>query len=574
MAEKIFDAQSNYGWGLSLNMTGKAPAIAKRIWNTYNDALAYVNNFNDSAIEGLQLSVVADIDPKKNGVYFVVKAGTFLEADGVKTAKNDGVLVKVGGAETEAATKYSEAVTLSQNLVVGQLIKVSSEEIINDQTYKAGFYIVNAPGSISALDTSTGASDEIGALSNRVTALEGDRVKTSDFETYKSGVASTLDSKAAATDLSSHTGNTTIHVTAEEKTAWNNTLDNAKQYTTDEIAKLSTVYDAKGAADTALTDAKKYTDDTITGLDLANTYDAKGAADTALTDAKKYTDDTITGLDLANTYDAKGAANTAEQNAKAHADGLNTAMDTRVKATEDAIVVLNGDASTVGSVAKAVNDAINAFAEKVTDNDVVDTFKELVDYAAANGAQVGTLIADVAKKADTTYVDGLNTAMDTRVKANEDAIAVIKGTADTEGSIAKAKADAIAAAEAKIKELEDSLASKYDAIGAADTALTDAKKYTDDTITDLDLANTYEAKGTAANLDAALKTTLEAYADQAEADAIATANAYADQAEADAITASNTYAKTYTDLLFDSFKFAGTTDIDTIFNKVQPEPES
>ena len=38
MAEKKFDAQVNYGWGLSLNMTGKAPAVAKRIFNTLADA--------------------------------------------------------------------------------------------------------------------------------------------------------------------------------------------------------------------------------------------------------------------------------------------------------------------------------------------------------------------------------------------------------------------------------------------------------------------------------------------------------------------------------------------------------
>ena len=69
MAEKQFNLQSNYGWGLSLNMTGKAPEVAKRIFNTYNDAFAYADDINDSAIEGLTLTVVNDND--KNGVYFV-----------------------------------------------------------------------------------------------------------------------------------------------------------------------------------------------------------------------------------------------------------------------------------------------------------------------------------------------------------------------------------------------------------------------------------------------------------------------------------------------------------------------
>ena len=128
MAEKIFGAQSNYGWGLSLNMTGKAPAVAKRIWNTYADALAYVNDFNDSAIEGLRLTVVADTDSKKNGVYYIEKAGTSKKVDGVDVANNDGILTKVGGADTQTAANYSEAVTLSASLVVGQLIKVSAEQ--------------------------------------------------------------------------------------------------------------------------------------------------------------------------------------------------------------------------------------------------------------------------------------------------------------------------------------------------------------------------------------------------------------------------------------------------------------
>ena len=70
MAEKIFDKQINFGWGLTFNMTGKAPAIAKRIFNTLADAEEYANDFNDSAVEGLLLSVVAD-NEQNNGVYFI-----------------------------------------------------------------------------------------------------------------------------------------------------------------------------------------------------------------------------------------------------------------------------------------------------------------------------------------------------------------------------------------------------------------------------------------------------------------------------------------------------------------------
>lgn len=64
--------QVNYGWGVTLDMTHKVPAINKRIFNTYNDALAFANDISDSAIGGLLLTVIADGD--NNGAYFVKKA--------------------------------------------------------------------------------------------------------------------------------------------------------------------------------------------------------------------------------------------------------------------------------------------------------------------------------------------------------------------------------------------------------------------------------------------------------------------------------------------------------------------
>ena len=89
MAEYKFPAQVNYGWGLSLNMTGKAPAVAKRIFETYEDALAYVNDANDSAIAGLTLAVISDSESEKNGLYFVSKVGT-------SVGTNDGIIEQVG----------------------------------------------------------------------------------------------------------------------------------------------------------------------------------------------------------------------------------------------------------------------------------------------------------------------------------------------------------------------------------------------------------------------------------------------------------------------------------------------
>lgn len=101
MAEYKTEAQVNYGWGLTLNMTGKAPAVAKRIFATYADALAYVNDANDSAIAGIAIGVTDDEDASKNGLYFVAKAGT---------GADDGVMEKAGGVVEALTTEELDAV--------------------------------------------------------------------------------------------------------------------------------------------------------------------------------------------------------------------------------------------------------------------------------------------------------------------------------------------------------------------------------------------------------------------------------------------------------------------------------
>ena len=98
MAEKIFDAQNNYGWGLTLKMTGKAPAISKRIFDTLADAQAFADDYKDTAIEGLVLTVVAD-DEAKNGVYYIKSIKT--SADG-----EPAVLVKAGDTDMTKVEQY------------------------------------------------------------------------------------------------------------------------------------------------------------------------------------------------------------------------------------------------------------------------------------------------------------------------------------------------------------------------------------------------------------------------------------------------------------------------------------
>ena len=170
--------QNNTSWPLTFKASNRFPIVANRVFATLEKAQQYVDDTaaDASAYQGIILAVVQDSTPKNNGVYYVSAVAM---AEGEK-----GSLVKVGGTETETAADYAAAVELSKTLVVGQLIKVENEYVENEGeenevTYQKGFYIVEGSGVISALATSTGADDEVGALKSRVDAVE---VAVSDLQ--------------------------------------------------------------------------------------------------------------------------------------------------------------------------------------------------------------------------------------------------------------------------------------------------------------------------------------------------------------------------------------------------------
>lgn len=129
-------------------------------------------------------------------------------------------------------------------------------------------------------------------------------------------------------------------------------------------------------------------------------------------------------------------------------------LEGRVAANEDAIEVLNGTEAVTGSVANTVAKAINDWAEKVSpENTTVDTFKELIDYAATHGSEYSTLAGVV--QGHTTAIETLN--------------------GDGAGSVAKTVADAVAG-EANLRESADTaLGQRIDAIVAEGTGTIDAK---------------------------------------------------------------------------------------------------
>ncbi len=209
----------------------------------------------------------------------------------------------------------------------------------------------------------------------------------------------------------------------------------------------------------------------------ADAYDTAGAADAALASANTYADGKDTAIKA-----AKDAADAAQadvdaieakvgtvsegktivemiSDAQAAATYDDAAVKADIKANADAITKLNGTSAVEGSVDKKVADAINEFATKVSDDQTVNTFKELIDYAADHKDEYSTLSGEV--------------------QANKTAIATLNGKDTEAGSVAKTVKDAVEAAQAT---LQANIDKKVDAVTGKGLSTND---YTNDDQTKL-----------------------------------------------------------------------------------------
>lgn len=186
--------------------------------------------------------------------------------------------------------------------------------------------------------------------------------------------------------------------------------------------KAESDFDASGAASDALSAAKNYADGKDTAIQAAQTAadDAQAAADAAQGDV-----DALEGK-VGTVTEGKTVVQMIAD-AQAAATYNDTEVKNSIKANKDAIDKLNGTSAVEGSVDKKIADAINDFSTKVSDDQTVNTFKELIDYAAAHKGEYSTLSGDV--------------------QANKTAIATLNGKDTVVGSVAKTVKDAVKSAQ-------------------------------------------------------------------------------------------------------------------------------
>lgn len=169
-------------------------------------------------------------------------------------------------------------------------------------------------------------------------------------------------------------------------------------------ALTSLTTDAKGTVVAAINEVDSNAD----AAQAAATA-AQGTADSALAKIGDLgTSSTVVDYVSAKVTEINTAAGSVTERVDA-LEAKDTELAASIKDNTDAIATLNGTGE--GSVDKKITDAFNDFATKVSDDGVVNSYKELIDYVAEHGSEAATMAANI--KANTDAIS----ALDTRVGA-------------------------------------------------------------------------------------------------------------------------------------------------------------
>lgn len=193
-----------------------------------------------------------------------------------------------------------------------------------------------------------------------------------------------------------------------------------------------------------------------------NVIEAVKVNGVALTPADKAVDVTVPTGNLASKDTVAEADLDDALKTKINSTATDDAVDeltTRVAANETAIATLNGTGE--GSVTKQIDDAFNDFSTKVTDDGVVNSYKELIDWAAAHGAEATELAKGISDNA--AAIDALETLVGSKAVATQIAEA-IDAVLKSDGVDKYALATDLTAAVARIAANETAIGGKVDKV--------------------------------------------------------------------------------------------------------------
>lgn len=409
---------------------GKA-SDAETAAKTYADGLA--SNYAPASVTERVTTAEGEIDALQAKMAEIPADKTIKQyvdaqdsALGARIDTEKGRIDALGSLAAKSEVAESDLATALKNKIDGKADKA---------TTLAGYGITDAPTKSEMTDALAGKVDTT-AIGTMAAETAANYTKTADLETALSGkydasgaakavqgnttetVASVASKVASAqSDIDTLKGTGAGSVDKKIETAISN-LDLSNTYAakshTHTIANVTGLQDAldtkADATDLGTMAAEKASDYTKTAdltTALAGKYDAAGAASTALDSAKTYADGKDTAIAA-----AKSAADKAQEDVDALAGKVGTVPANKtivqmisdaqtaatyddtdvkadIKANADAIGVLNGTGA--GSVDKKVADAINKFATDVSDDGVVNSYKELIDWVATHGSEAAEM---------------------------------------------------------------------------------------------------------------------------------------------------------------------------------------
>ena len=222
--------------------------------------------------------------------------------------------------------------------------------------------------------TTTDISNAISSASSNYDAAGSAATAQQNAENYADSLASNY---APAGSAQGAYDNAVSAAAQDATTKANTAQQNAENY-------------ADGVAGDAQDAAATYTDNAITNLNLSGTYDALGAADTALNDAKSYTDQEIAAL----VDSAPAMLDTLNELAAAIADNPNYASDVTN------LVATKADTTYVDNQIDGVDTAAQGYATTAENN-----AKGYADSLASNYDVAGA--ASAAQQNAEDYADSL-----------------------------------------------------------------------------------------------------------------------------------------------------------------------
>ena len=275
-----------------------------------------ISDIVDAAIANSEAKTNAAIKANTDAIDAIeadyLKAADKTELEGKITAEETRATEVEGGLNTRLTAVEEDVNTFFADADLTASAKDTLKEI---QEY------INSDATAAAEMTAS-----INGVKGRVDTIEADYLKTAD----KTELTNAINGKVAQADHDTLAG----RVTAVEGAVATKAESSVVTGIDERVEALEGKVDVEKvttAIATAKGEATSYTDTEI--AKLSNVYDAKGAAATAEQNAKDYADG------LASNYDAAGSAATAESNAKSHAETKATEALNAAKAYTDAALV-------------------------------------------------------------------------------------------------------------------------------------------------------------------------------------------------------------------------------------------